>query len=48
LGSIAFVIGIWFITVKVFKIKEIPFYSDVSSLINLKKNKKTKSHKKYN
>jgi len=27
--SIAFVIGIWFAEVKIFKIKEIPFYTDV-------------------
>ena len=38
--SIIFVIGIWFIQVKLFKIKEIPFYSDISFLYeksNLKK-----------
>lgn len=29
IGSIAFVIGIWFGGVKLFKIKEIPFYSDI-------------------
>jgi exosortase/archaeosortase family protein len=30
--SIFFVIGIWFAEVKIFKIKEIPFYSDVKLL----------------
>lgn len=30
--SIVFVIGIWFTEVKMFKIKEIPFYSDVKFL----------------
>ena len=28
LGSVVFVIGIWFVEVKLFKIKGIPFYSD--------------------
>jgi exosortase/archaeosortase family protein len=32
LGSIIFVIGIWFAEVKLFKIKEIPFYSDIKFL----------------
>lgn len=32
LGSIVFVIGIWFVEVKLFKIKEIPFYSDMKFL----------------
>ncbi|MCK5150134.1 pacearchaeosortase [Candidatus Pacearchaeota archaeon] len=39
-GSIVFVVGIWFLEVKLFKIKEIPFYSDIKSLYkksNLKK-----------
>lgn len=31
-GSIVFVVGIWFIEVKKFKIKEIPFYSDIKSI----------------
>jgi len=30
--SIVFVIGIWFIQVKIYKIKEIPFYSDVKAI----------------
>jgi exosortase/archaeosortase family protein len=32
-GSIIFVVGIWFLSVSLFKIKEIPFYSDVTSLV---------------
>jgi len=32
LMSIVFVIGIWFTEVKLFKIKEIPFYSDMKFL----------------
>ena len=31
-GSIIFVVGIWFAEVKLFKIKEIPFYSDIKFL----------------
>jgi exosortase/archaeosortase family protein len=31
--STIFVIGIWFLTVKIFSIKEIPIYSDIKSLI---------------
>jgi exosortase/archaeosortase family protein len=30
--SIVFVVGIWFVEVKIFNIKEIPFYSDLKSL----------------
>tara|TARA_Y100000034_G_scaffold80707_1_gene96816 strand:- start:2199 stop:2714 length:516 start_codon:yes stop_codon:yes gene_type:complete len=37
-GSIIFVIGIWFTEVKLFKIKEIPIYSDIKFLYsNLRK-----------
>jgi exosortase/archaeosortase family protein len=37
-GSIVFVVGIWFLSVWIFKIKEIPFYSDIKSLVrDLKK-----------
>ena len=36
-GSIVFVVGIWFLSVWIFKIKEIPFYSDINSLLNKKK-----------
>ncbi len=32
LGSIIFVVGIWFAEVKLFKIKEIPIYSDIKLL----------------
>jgi len=32
LGSVIFVAGIWFIEVKYFKIKKIPFYSDIKLL----------------
>jgi len=32
LGSIILVVGIWFLEVKHFKIKDIPFYSDVKSI----------------
>jgi exosortase/archaeosortase family protein len=40
LGSTIFVIGIWFLEIKVFKIKEIPFYSDLKYLYNSQKNPK--------
>ena len=40
--SIVFVIGIWFIEVKIFKIKQIPVYSDIRFLI--RKIKKSKKH----
>ena len=46
LGSIIFVVGIWFAEVKFFKIKEIPFYSDIKFFLKLKKADKTKSCKK--
>ncbi|MCK4647636.1 pacearchaeosortase [Candidatus Pacearchaeota archaeon] len=48
-GSIVFVIGIWFTGIKIFKIKEIPFYSDLKNAgfsKHLKKTKKSKSSKK--
>ena len=48
-GSIVFVVGVWFAGIKIFKIREIPFYSDLKSLgflKNLKKTKKSKSSKK--
>jgi len=38
--STIFVIGIWFLTVKVFSIKEIPAYSDVKLLIKGMKSRK--------
>ena len=49
LGSTIFVVGIWFAGIKIFKIKEIPFYSDLKNagfLQHLKKTKKSKSSKK--
>jgi exosortase/archaeosortase family protein len=46
LGSIVFVVGIWFAGVKIFKIKEIPFYSDLKNTGLLKKIKKSKRSKK--
>ena len=45
-GSLVFVVGIWFVGVKIFKIKEIPFYSDLQNTGLLKKIKKPKSSKK--
>jgi exosortase/archaeosortase family protein len=33
IGSIVLVVGIWFLAVKKFEIKEIPFYSDVKSIL---------------
>ncbi|VVB83667.1 Uncharacterised protein [uncultured archaeon] len=48
-GSILFVAGIWFLSVKLFKLKEIPFYSDIKYLWNklrkdMKKSKHSKKH----
>ena len=37
MGSIIFVVGIWFIGVKIFHIKEIPFYSDLKTMIKFRK-----------
>jgi len=42
--SIFFVIGIWFIEIKLFKIKQIPIYSDIKFLI--KQMNKSKTSKK--
>jgi len=33
-GSTIFVVGIWFLGVWIFKVKEIPFYSDIKFLFN--------------
>jgi len=47
--SIGFVLGIWFLEVKFFKIKQTPFYSDLKFIYNhstLKKFKKPKSSNK--
>lgn len=46
LGSTIFVIGIWFAGTKIFKVKEIPIYSDLKHLGLLKKAKKSKRSKK--
>jgi len=48
IGSSVFVIGVWFLGIKLFKVKEIPFYSDIKFLLKSgKKPKKTKRSKKY-
>jgi exosortase/archaeosortase family protein len=50
LGSTLFVIGIWFLSIKIFKIKEVPFYSDIKFLLDKtsrKKVHKSKSSKKH-
>ncbi len=47
-GSILFVVGIWFLSVKIFRIKEVPFYSDILFLLELeKKPEKSKRSKKH-
>ena len=48
LGSTLFVIMIWFIEVKIFKIKQIPFYSDIKTLYDksIFRNRRSKSKKK--
>jgi hypothetical protein len=46
IGSVIFVVGIWFITLKLFKIEEIPFYSDLSYLLKYSIVKKSKRRKK--
>ncbi len=46
--STIFVVGIWFAQVKIYRIKEIPVYSDINYLIeSMKKVKKTKRSKKH-
>jgi len=48
LGSIIFVISVWFLTVKIFRINSIPFYSDIKFLLHhSKEHKKPQRHKKY-
>ncbi len=45
--SLIFVVGIWFLSVKLFSIREIPIYSDIKYLIEHTKNPKRNSkHKK--
>ncbi len=52
-GSVVFVVGIWFLSVKMFKIKEIPFYSDFVFFLKhsgkglRKKSNKSKRSKKH-
>lgn len=47
-GSIVFVSGIWFLGVKIFKVKGVPFYSDLVFLLKLeKKFEKSKRSKKH-
>ena len=48
LGSTIFVIGIWFLEVKLFNIKEIPFYTDLKHLYSKSSFKKRKKIKKTN
>jgi len=46
--STIFVVGIWFLEVRIFRIKEIPVVSDIKSLFSsVKKVKKTKRSKKH-
>lgn len=45
--STIFVVGIWFAEVKIFRINEIPVYSDMKFLLSLKKIKKSKRSKKH-
>lgn len=47
LGSTLFVVIIWFLEVKIFKIKDIPIYTDLKFLYkdSLLKNKKSKNEK---
>jgi exosortase/archaeosortase family protein len=47
-GSTVFVVAIWFLSVKLFRVKQVPFYSDVLFLLRLrKKSKKAKRPKKH-
>lgn len=47
-GSTIFVVGIWFLSVKLFKIRNVPFYSDIIKLYHLRKNfHNPKSSKKH-
>jgi len=48
-GSVLFVVGIWFLSVKLFKIEKVPFYSDIAFLLshsrkNFKKPKRSNKH----
>jgi exosortase/archaeosortase family protein len=47
-GSVFFIVVTWFLSVKIFNVKEIPFYSDIVFLLKSRKNlKKTKRSKKH-
>jgi exosortase/archaeosortase family protein len=48
LANILFVVGTWFLMVRNYKIKEIPFYSDIRFLTGLKKKTKKSKHSKKN
>ena len=45
LGSTILVVLVWFLCVKIFQIKEIPFYSDIKLLLKNSSGKKTKKSK---
>ena len=47
-ANILFVVGIWFLMVRNYKLKEIPFYSDLRFFIELKKKAKKSKHSKKN
>jgi exosortase/archaeosortase family protein len=47
-ANLVFVAGIWFFMVRKYKLKEIPFYSDVKYILNLKKKAKKPKHSKKN
>ena len=47
-ANIFFIIGIWFFMVKSFKLKEIPFYSDIKFFFNLQKKANKSKHSKKN
>ncbi len=47
-ANILFIVGIWFFMVKSFKLREIPFYSDIKFFFNLRKEAKKTKHSKKN
>ena len=48
LANMIFIVGIWFFMVRNFKLKEIPFYSDIKFFIGLKKKTHKSKHTKKN
>ncbi len=48
LASTIFVVAIWFLIVKIYKIKSIPFYSDIKYLASLIKHRKKSKRSKKN